>query len=172
MIRSLIDIAQQSKKIALALSESGGELTPNLENELDLSKEQLPEKIDGYQHIMDYLEGERLIWKQRKYDCETQEKKFAKIIETMKDRIRIAMSLLETDELYGNIHRFKLINSKPKLIIHDDNLIPETYKIVTQIVSPDKDKIRADLEAGMPVPGAELRSDGALRSYMASKKKE
>lgn len=166
--QSLIEMAQVARELSRRLMESGGEITPEMETELSVTGENLPKKVDNYQFVLDEIEIARDLWKKRKDECAAQERQYTKAIERIRDRIRVAMAMLETTELVGNYYRFKLSRSKPKLVISDPSLIPQDLMRITQVIEPDKDRIRAALELGQAVPGCELLEEGALRSYNSS----
>lgn len=168
MTKSLVELADEARRLSEYLIRSQGEVTPEVEEALAIQGENLPRKIDSYKYVLDDLEAARATWKARKDEAAREEKKYANVIERLKERIRIAMRLLETNELNGQMYRFKLSKSASRLVISDETLIPNEYMQFVQTVEPNKEKIKEYLAGGELIPGCELVSDGALRIYTQS----
>lgn len=142
--------------------ESGGEITPELEARLDISAEKLPQKVDNYNFIIQELEGQAQVWKMRKDASNAIQKQFEGHVERVKDRIREAMRAMNASELAGNLYKFQLRKSQPKLVIDDENKIPDEFKMVVQTTVLDKERVKAALVDGFDVPGAHVESNGSL----------
>ena len=67
-------------------------------------------------------------------------------------------------EVSGDFVSIKYKKNPPKVVISDESAIPDEYKKVTvkTTVSVDKEKIKADLQAGKEVAGASLQQDTRL----------
>ncbi len=77
--------------------------------------------------------------------------------------LRGQMNLDGSTEILGIDWRVCVQKSKPKLIIENEDDVPDAYKRAVTTYVIDKEALRQDLELGVPVAGARLESDGALR---------
>lgn len=163
--KSLPQLVQTSQVLIQALLESNGEITPEIEAALIEVDVKLPQKIDNYQAVLDRLDMESEYWSARAESFAKMAKGCKSAKERLKDSLKFAMKALETDELIGNDCRFKLSNSKPKMIIDQIELEPSYYMQVTT-TEVDKKKIEEDLKLGVPVKGARLEEVKSIRSYL------
>jgi hypothetical protein len=155
-----------SSEIHNALISSGGEMTPELEQMLSITEATLPMKIDGYAFALDRLKMESAWCAEKVAQWSKLKHSLDACADRLKDGLKFAMKTMETTELVGNESRFVLSATKPRLVI-DEAMISELYKV--QVVSTviEKDKIRADLDMGLTVPGATYEESCALRAYPA-----
>ncbi len=164
MKETLRTLVQQSNDLMSQLAEAGGELTPELESQLAHVELSLPEKIDSYSHLMDKLDLEIEMWKQKADFYYSIAKSCKNVKERLKENIKFAMQEMTVSEIKGNDVRFKLSNSKPTLLI-DEELIDPLYtsQVTTTVI--DKKRIEEDLKNGVPVAGARLVENVSLRTY-------
>jgi len=163
--QSLIRLVQSSNSLVQALLETGGELTPEIEAALAHIDTKLPEKVDSYQSIMDRLEIESEYWALKADQFKKMATACKNARERLKDNIKYAMNELGQTELVGNDFKFKLSNSKPKLVVDDVSLDRAYFMQVTETVV-DKKRIEEDLRLGIPVKGAKLEEVKSLRSSL------
>lgn len=160
-------LVENEFQVMQALYDSGGELTPEIEAMLRLSEDAMPEKVDGYAHMIDRLqnEGERLAVIAKQYS--KMMTSIANAIDWMKDTLCASMQQLEIDELKGVDRKFRLQRSQPKLEVQQDHL-PATYIKEEVVYKNDTKQIKADLESGIKVPGARLVESYHVRVYANS----
>jgi hypothetical protein len=163
--QTLMDLAAEANQLTQMLIECGGELTPELEARLDVNRELLFKKVDSYNFIMEQFEAQALLWKKRKDAMNAIQKRFESQVERLNDRIKLAMKEMGKDEIKGNLYRFKLVKSQPKLIIDDEATLPGQFKMIVQVTTTDKEKLKSALKDGFEIPGARLEETGALRIY-------
>ncbi len=155
----------KSNEITSQLIESGGELTPDMENSLATIDMKTPAAVDAASFLIQRMEHEEAYWKEmaEKYSliakgCKTTREK-------MKEAIKIGMLQLGLSDLEGRDVRFKISKAKPKLVVNADYLDPN-YLTTKTITEPNNEKIRSDLEQGLEVEGAMLLESHSLRSYV------
>lgn len=165
--QSLADIVGQANAIEMKLMESGGELTPELEAALLQVDASLPEKLDGYDVVMARLAAAEKMWAARADEYARVASALSNAQSRMKERLKWAMGQMGKSEVSGNEVRFTLVNGKPKLVINGE--VPEAYVTIVQTKQADKERIRADLEMGVKIPGASLEPTVQLRRYAARK---
>ena len=168
MNNSLVAIVREVATLETLLIESGGELTPEIEAMLTVKEVNLPEKVDGYEAIMDRLDSLEGMYKERAKMFSTAAKSLGMAQDALKERLKFAMKELGVTELMGNDIRFKLSASKPRLVIEDEKLVPKEYKQETVMIEVKKDLLTEDLKIGS-VPGARLEESVSLRKYVNKK---
>jgi hypothetical protein len=162
--QTLAGLAAKAVEITRMLLECGGELSPELEEELDVNQQLLAKKTDGYNFIIEEMEAQASIWRRRKDACAKQQRKFESEIERLRKRIKDALNTMGKKEIQGDYYRFQIRKCRPKLMIEDEDLLPAEFKMIVQTQAVDTDKLLSALLAGFEVPGARLQEDGALYS--------
>lgn len=145
-----------------------GELTEEQALALTHIDLNMPVAVDRAKEIMDYMDSNEGYFKEKAEAYSIIVKRIKAAKERMKEGIKEGMKQLDLTELKGKDHRFKLSASKPSLIFNED-LLDKNYFVQTIVTSPDKDKIRKDLEAGLEVDGAMLMPSFSLRAYANTK---
>jgi hypothetical protein len=164
--KSLPQLALEAQRLTALLLESGGEVSPELEQALALIETQLPKKVDAYAVIMERMEDEATYWHRKAAEMLQVAKRIEKAHERMKERITFAMSQAEEEALQGETYRFKLSPGPDRVVVTDPSLIPTQYIREKVELSPDKDKIKADIKLGKDVPGATLERSPVLRKSL------
>lgn len=161
---TLKELLHTTNEITDLLIESGGELTPEIEDKMRVSEVNLPKKIDSYSFILDRLKSEAAYFKQKADFYSSISKACKNAQERLKDNVKHVMISSDESELLGNDIKFKLSKTKPSLHIDETKISKEyRYQEVREVI--DKEKIREDLELGVPVQGASLVPSFSLRTY-------
>ena len=163
--KSLISLVNDSTTIEMALVESGGEITPEIEQALTVHANSLAEKIDGYQHIIERFEALETHYKDRMEFFKQAAGHCKTAAERLKNNIKYAMQELGVTELRGNDIRFKLAPTQGTLIIESTDQVPLEFKeeVIETVVK--KGEVKKALQAGQTVPGAKLITGFSLRAY-------
>jgi len=165
--KPLLEITKELHALELAVIDSGGEFSDEIENQINplvIAKEK---KVDAYSAMITRLEGLEEEFK-KKAESFLQVSKTAKNLrESLKNNIKLAMSHLDSTVLEGALYTFKLSKAKSKLVIVSEASIPQIYKkkIITEEL--DKDLLRSDLESGKTIPGAILEPSTSLRTTVS-----
>lgn len=162
--KSLALLAEEKSNIERILEESGGELTPEIEeqlNELDL---QTAHKLDGYYAFMERCKSVGELMEARAVELQKIANGHFNLAERLKKGIMFAMSTMGVQEIVGNMKRAKLSPTKGRLVI-DEKLLPEEFKIQVTTMVPDKERIREKLELFEEVPGAKIEGGQSVRFY-------
>lgn len=165
---SLPALVKESQALFQALAESGGELTPEMESALSNIEVNLPAKIDGYKVMIDRAELEEAYWKKKADEFYAVATGMKNVQARLKESLKFAAIQLNQTELVGNDVKFKLSNSKPKLIIDSDK-IDKAYTMQVTTTEIDKKRIEEDLKLGVPVTGAHLEETKSIRAYVNKK---
>jgi hypothetical protein len=165
---TLISLAQEAMQLSQAILEAGGELTPEVEAALTANTQALVTKLDGYVYIQDRLEMEAAHWKTRAEQCMSVSRTYSSARERLRESVKRVMIEMDQTDLRGSEHRFKLVKSKPRLVINEAE-IPAEYQMQVTTMVPDKERIREDLEMGATIPGARFEESFRLTDYVNKK---
>lgn len=160
-------IKRTEDKIALweLIRESDGELTPVLDSWLEEISKNITSKVDSYKFYLDEFDSEIERLKKDGKDSYAAAKTVENIQDRMKEKIKLAMQMLETNSLNGERYRFSISPSMPRLVI-EESVLPKEYVMHVYTVVPDKVRIKSDLDAGITIPGVQLLPGVTLKSYI------
>jgi hypothetical protein len=170
--KTLTEIIRESEFLAEVLLENGGELPPEYEASLDANQTQLIDKVDRYGAALDYLKSRQSYALSRLQEWQKIADQCDKAIDSLMERLHLAIARLETDQIHGAEYSFKLVQNPPKVDIEDEKLVPNEYfisetKTVTRI---DKAGISLALKNGQFVPGAKIIRTSRLVSKPSQRK--
>jgi len=170
--QSLLQITQLLHSIETSLYENNGELSDDLENQLSTTTIAKERKVDAYFAVLERLKSIDQEFKS-KIDLLT---KSAKNVQTLQDRLKSnlkeAMLASSTNELNGELVRFKLSTGGNKVVVTHPNQIPISYFKEVVTYDLDKERVKADLISGTPVGGCILQPVHTLRTYPSTSSKK
>jgi hypothetical protein len=148
---NLYTLTTQAKQIALLLEE--GEFTPEIEQALAITQEQLQEKSLQYTYVIKNFEADS-----QAIDNEIKRLKAMKeakdnAIDRMKEAVRNAMLASGIDKIESSLFKLSLRRSESVEVVNIDQL-PENLVTVKKTVSADKMKIKEAIKSGQAVQGA------------------
>jgi hypothetical protein len=97
MSKNIFEIAAEYNKIIGILYENGGEITPELEEALNLSELELDKKLQSYNYLIKNTEAQIEIIKEEKKRLDAMIKSCENLIEKTKSRV------IETVDIYGEL---------------------------------------------------------------------
>lgn len=165
---SLIDLVDESCDIVNRLVHTDGEITPEIEQALEINEKEIATKVDSYVFIERQLENQAVFFKNQANAMERLSKTMTFAREKIRERLRFILSLTATEEIRGQIYKYVLTDS-PEALNVDESKLPPQYLITVTTHKPDKDKIREDLKAGKEIAGCTLTRGKTLRSYFNGK---
>ena len=122
---TLYELTAEMSAIEDELYESGGELTPELEQELTETKESLLRKVDSYNALMQKL-GAMAESAKKETERLTKLKKTAENAQKrVKERLLWNMNVFGLEKLEGNLCKMGIRNSKSLEV--DDAVVLEPY---------------------------------------------
>ena len=159
---NLFQIQQQYIDLANSIIDNGGEVTPEIEEQLKISEAELQGKAISYGYVVKSLE----------YDCEVIDAEIKRLTALKKSRSATVERLKSTvSDAMQNCGITEVKSSTMKLTfrrsetceIDDAAKIPEAYR--TQVVTEkiDKAAIKAAIKAGEPVAGAHIQEHQRLQ---------
>ena len=109
---NLFELTAEQARIEALLEENGGEITPEIEEAMDLTAEALPKKVDGYGVLLRQFAAT-----ESAADAEIKRLQVIKRVaqnaqKSMKDRILYAMQTFGFDKLSGGVTKFSTRASK------------------------------------------------------------
>lgn len=152
-----------SNEVGLKLLESGGEITPDIESHLQITEQQLPQKVDSYSFVLDRLDADAAFFQMLAEEYKEKAKHLKDAHQRLKDRLKDLMLHHGVMELKGERHKFKLSPSRSAIEIENEALVPREFKIQVVTEKVNKEALREKLEKGESVPGVELRPTFSLR---------
>jgi hypothetical protein len=167
---NLHELVANSLSLAAMIAESGGELSPEVENALSVNEKSLAEKLDTYAFIEDQLKSQAEAMKAKAAEFREMAGRFELARDRLRSRIKDAMGALGTSEIDGNEYRYKLTVMPNKLAINESEL-PKIYKKITVSYEPDKEFITNMLKTGEVIPGVTFEDVVQLRRYVSKKGK-
>lgn len=97
MSKNIFEIAAEYNKIIGILYENGGEITPELEEALNLSELELDKKLQSYNYLIKNTEAKIVVIKEEKKRLDAMIKSHENLIEKTKGRV------IETVDIYGEL---------------------------------------------------------------------
>lgn len=97
MNKNIFEIAAEYNKIIGILYENGGEITPELEEALNLSELELDKKLQSYNYLIKNTEAQINVIKEEKKRLDAMIKSHENLIEKTKGRV------IETVDIYGEL---------------------------------------------------------------------
>lgn len=160
--KSLLQITQEINEIEKQIILSDGEITPDIEAELNSVQELLLNKVDAYSARMEFITARAQVYQERANAYEKIARSMKNYSQRLKENIKQAMVERGVNELVGNACTFRLTTTKVRTTI-DESSLPQEYKMVTYV--PDKEKIADAVKKEIEVPGVTLTQGFMLRSY-------
>lgn len=169
--KSLISIVKDFNALDELLIEQSGELCPTLELWMQINENNMAEKVDNYKLYMEHLESRNEYFKGIKDQANTAQNVFKNMVARMKENLKFSMKALDTEELRGEMYRFKLSKPKSKIVVKNPDAVPLKFTREVTKVEIDMEAIEKALEAGEHIEGVEVEIAQSLLSYSNTKGK-
>lgn len=157
---TLYHITSEQLRINELLEESGGELTPEIEEALMLNEQNFVTKADGYIESIAKYRALAEAADVRIKEMQRIKKTAENIEKRLKERLMTAMCVMDRDSVEIGSRKLSLRHTK-SVNITDAARIPSVFSIVE--VKHDKKRIGEALKNGELVPGAELVSNTSIQ---------
>jgi hypothetical protein len=158
---TIFEISKELDIIFSNIEENDGEITPELQQQLEINEQNLSKKLEAYYFKIKEYKSKIDTIKAHIQTMKQRQEKFNKIIERLEsvaagavmkfgDTTKAGNSFIETD-LYKASTR-----KSEKLVVLDENFIPDDYKTTKLIekVTIDKMQLKKDIKSGLEVAGA------------------
>lgn len=157
---TLYHITSEQLRINELLEESGGELTPEIEEALMLNAENFEIKADGYIESISRYKALAEAADVRIKEMQRIKKTSENIEKRLKERLLQAMMVMEVDKMEIGLRKLSIRNTSA-VNITDEAHIPAEYIIIEQ--KYDKTRIKDALKSGDVIPGAELVTNKSIQ---------
>jgi hypothetical protein len=163
MSKSLNELIHQASQVEVQLIQNNGELTPTLENMLIINEKELSEKLDNYDFTIDRLRTTVDLLRIKEEKINRARAALENFADRLESNIKNAMMTMQVSKLDGEDVSFVLSKSKPSVVITNETLVPQEYKVTKTTEQIKKDKLREDLALGIKVDGCELKETFSLK---------
>lgn len=160
---TMIELVKRANNLEQMIIDSGGEITDIIAKMEEDLKTDIQNKAEDYYFFIERMKSSEEFFK-------IEADKYYKASNTLKnthtrirDLLKNAMSAIGITEIITGKMRVKLFDSRDRLEIYSDSDIPQQYKIIVTSYEIDKEKLRADLEAGLEIKGARLVNGKSIR---------
>lgn len=157
---TLYHITSEQLRINELLEESGGELTPEIEEALMLNAENFEIKADGYIESISRYKALAEAADVRIKEMQRIKKTSENIEKRLKERLLQAMVVMDVDKIELGLRKLSIRNTTA-VNITDEAHIPAEYIIIEQ--KYDKTRIKDALKSGDVIPGAELVTNKTIQ---------
>ena len=180
---SLYKLPDELREIQQAIEDNNGEITQEIEFMLEKYQQK---EVSNFVQVVNLLEGyesaEKFL-KEKKHMITELINEKRNTINRMKLFIMNSIKKLGKHKIENDALTISVVKSPPKVVIDDEELIPEEYKRVEVVISAsdlnkllvsgipyiekdqsvDKTKIKDDLKDGVTISGARLEDSEHIR---------
>lgn len=162
MTQSLFHISQDYLQLANILESNGGELTPEIEEQLNANSEALQVKASNIAFVI-----RKMALEEDNISAEIERlKNMLKVKTNSKERLKTYlktnMEQMDISEIKCDLITVRLQKSKSSVEIVDKEIIPKKFLNKKIDVVPDKVAIKEALESGAKIKGVELKESKSL----------
>ncbi len=162
-VTTLASLSRMYADIEHELLANEGELTKEIETRLNNLVLNISTKVDSIAYVLERLDREAEALKARAKMFQSAAKRIQSAQDWLKQYTKVSMQAMSVNELQGQSYRFLLSNSKPKLVVSDEQSIPPEFWTETVARSLDRDLIEMAIANGIDVPGVYYEEVKALR---------
>lgn len=152
-MKSLFEITQEVIELASLLEE--GEFTPELQERLSISKEELEEKAINYGKVIKSIDADVKAIDNELARLSALKESKVKTIDRLKESLSNAMKLFNVAKIETPLIKISFRKSEI-LEIEDKNLINPFFKKTKEVSTIDKSAIKKAIKSGWNVPGAKI----------------
>lgn len=152
---TLYNITDEHRNLLALIEESGGEITPEIEDAFKINATELQQKSEGYAYIIKHLEDRQAVVDQEIKRLKEIKDRDEKKLDYLKERIVGAMVEFGIKKIETPLLTLSLRQSN-SVDVQDENLIPPEYKekVITYKVS--KTLLKQALIDGVEILGVHL----------------
>ena len=157
---SLYHITSEQLRINELLEESGGELTPEIEEALAINETNFLAKSEGYIESIAKYKALAEAADVRIKEMQRIKKTAENIEKRLKERLLWAMNAMERDRVEVGARKLSIRNTTSVNITNEAHIPSNYIKVETSV---DKVSLKRDLVAGMVIEGAELITNKSIQ---------
>jgi hypothetical protein len=159
---NIYKIQHEYQQIVTELIDNGGELTPELELALQITKDNFHSKSENYAYITKQFDGEMDMIDNEIKRLQQAKRSREKTIERLKATIEMAMNTFEVDKIETPLIKISFRKSE-SVEVSDVNELPNEFKVIKLTETADKLKIKDALKSGVFISGCSIKSNRNLQ---------
>lgn len=159
---TIFNIQTEYKSIIKALIDNGGELTDELQTEIEISQKELYKKTESYSWAIKEIDGEISIIKEEIERLQGLINSRDKAIKRMKDVILNAMETFEIDKIETPLIKISIRESEAVEVINEAQ-IPDIYFAEKTTKTISKTMIKEAIKSGASIDGAIIKINKSLQ---------
>ncbi len=152
---TIYQIEQSYNQLAEELIDNGGELTPELEQQLAITEEQLQNKSVAYSFVIKQMDADIETIDAEIKRLQNLKKQREKASEYLKERIKHAMELFNIEEIKTPLIKINFRKSET-VEVEDVNKLTTAYKTIKIVETADKAAIKAAIKDGIDIPSCSI----------------
>ena len=160
MKQSLYNITEDQRLINAMLEETGGELTPEIEEAMMITEENFISKAEAYGATISEYDAQAEACAQEIKRLQAFKKTCENVSKRMKERISDAMITFDMDKVTAGTFRFSFRKSKA-VVVENEELIPEEYFHTERTIC--RKELMDALKAGEVIAGAMIETRQTLQ---------
>lgn len=150
---SIYNITDDFSQIMAEIESNGGEISPEIDEKLQINQLNLIEKTTNYIHVIKTLDSECDIIDVEIKRLQELKKQRSNFTQSLKDRLKNAMQAMELTEIKTALNKINFRKSESIEVI-DESILPSNVLIYEPKI--DKKKIKEIIKNGGNVPGAKI----------------
>lgn len=160
MKQSLYNITEDQRLINAMLEETGGELTPEIEEAMLITEENFISKAEAYGATISEYDAQAEACAQEIKRLQVFKKTCENVSKRMKERISDAMMTFDKDKVTAGTFRFSFRKSTA-VVVENEELIPEEYFRTERTIC--RKELMDALKAGEVIAGAMIETRQTLQ---------
>ena len=160
MKQSLYNITEDQRLINAMLEETGGELTPEIEEAMLITEENFISKAEAYGATISEYDAQAEACAQEIKRLQAFKKTCENVSKRMKERISDAMMTFDKDKVTAGTFRFSFRKSTA-VVVENEELIPEEYFRTERTIC--RKELMDALNAGEVIAGAMIETRQTLQ---------
>ena len=159
---NIYKIETEYRDLISVLVENGGELTPEIEQALQINQKDLYRKSESYAYAIKELSGEIDIIKSEIERLQALISKRDKSISRMKETVLKAMELYEIDKIETPMIKISVRESEAVEVINENQIEP-IFKVEKVTTTISKSAIKEAIKSGINVNGVVIKKNKSLQ---------
>lgn len=160
MKQTLYNITEDQRLINAMLEETGGELTPEIEEAMLITEENFISKAEAYGATISEYDAQAEACAQEIKRLQAFKKTCENVSKRMKERISDAMMAFDKDKVTAGTFRFSFRKSTA-VVVENEELIPEEYFRTERTIC--RKELMDALKAGEVIAGAMIETRQTLQ---------
>lgn len=160
MKQSLYNITEDQRLINAMLEETGGELTPEIEEAMMITEENFISKAEAYGATISEYDAQAEACAQEIKRLQAFKKTCENVSKRMKERISDAMMTFDMDKVTAGTFRFSFRKSTA-VVVENEELIPEEYFRTERTIC--RKELMDALKAGEVIAGTMIETRQTLQ---------